>query len=116
MLREVLKSKLHKAVITRKELNYKGSMGIDKTLMEKCDIIPGEKVQVLNFNNGQRFETYAIEEEADSGTIALYGPAARLGAVGDVLCVISYCLVNEKEARGLEPKLVVVDGDNKIVL
>lgn len=114
MLREILKSKLNKAVITKVELNYQGSIGIDKLLLEKCDIIPGEKVQVLNFNNGRRFETYAIEEEADSGAIVLYGPAARLGVVGDALCILSYCLVDDKEARKVKPALVQLDTNNKI--
>ena len=114
MLREVLKSKLNKAIITKLKLDYAGSIGIDKTLIEGGDLISGEKVQVLNFNNGQRFETYVIEEEAGSGTIALYGPAARLGEVGDKICVLSYCLVDEQEAAKLKPRILLLDKNNKI--
>ncbi len=114
MFRQILKSKIQNAVLTKKELDYNGSIGIDQFLLEKGDMIPGEKVQVLNFNNGQRFETYIIEEKAHSGVIALYGPAARLGEVGDKLCVISYAFVDESELNRTAPKIILVDRENKI--
>ncbi len=115
MLREVLKSKLHKAILTKLRLDYEGSIGIDKALMDRCNIIAGEKVHVLNYNNGQRFETYAIEEEIDSGTIALYGPAARLGEIGDEVCILSYCIVDDEEAGKLKAKVLFLNRDNRIV-
>jgi len=96
-LRQILKSKIHNVVITKTKLNYHGSIGIDKALLLKNDILPGEKVQVLNFDNGQRFETYVIEEKKNSRTIALYGPAARCGEIGDRICIISYALVSDDE-------------------
>ena len=101
------------AVLTKKELHYAGSIGIDNSLLLKSDMIPGEKVQVLNFNNGQRFETYIIEEKEYSGIIALYGPAARLGEIGDKLCVISYLFASDHEIEMIKPKIVFVDEKNK---
>lgn len=115
-LREILKSKIHKATITKTELNYEGSIGIDKTLLLKSDMVPGEKVQVLNFNNGLRLETYVIEEKENSGIIALYGPAARCGVVGDEICILSYMLVSPEGLEKVKPKMVVVDKDNRVVV
>lgn len=112
MLREVLKSKIHNAKITRKELHYEGSIGIDKALLLKSDILPGEKVQVLNFNNGQRFETYVIEEKENSGIVALYGPAARCAEIDDRICVLSYVLISDKEVDKIKPKIIFVDKNN----
>ncbi len=114
-LREVLKSKIHKAVITRTELDYQGSIGIDKKILKKTDISPGEKVQVLNFDNGMRFETYVIEEKENSGNFILYGPAARCGKEGDRICVISYSLVTDDELDGVEAKVVFLNEHNKII-
>jgi aspartate 1-decarboxylase len=114
MFRQVLKSKIMNARLTKRELNYEGSVGIDKHLLTKSQMIPGERVQVLNFNNGQRFETYIIEEKEHSGIIALYGPAARLGEIGDKLCIISYVLANDQEIKNLKPKIVLVNEDNGI--
>jgi len=115
MLLHICKSKIHKAHITDKELNYQGSIGIDSKLLEAAGIMPNEKVQVVNLNNGQRFETYCISKKGDSGTITLYGPAARLGEVGDVVIIISYALMQADEARGHKVKVVHVDKDNKAV-
>ncbi len=115
MLRTMCKSKIHKANITKKDLNYGGSIGIDKTLLEASNILPNEMVQVLNLNNGSRFETYAIEEPEGSGEIALYGPASYNGEVGDKVIIISYCLVEEKEARSMTRKFIFVDGENRII-
>ena len=105
------KSKIHRATVTKAELNYEGSMGIDKDLMKRADIYPGEKVQVVNINNGSRFETYAIEEAEFSGTIGLYGAAAHLGKTGDLVIILSYGLVNDEDAKKL--KLIAVKVDNK---
>ena len=102
------------AILIKKELNYEGSVGVDKSLLLKSDMIPGERVQVLNFNNGQRFETYIIEEKENSGIIALYGPAARLGEVGDKLCIISYLYASDHEIDMIKPKIVLVDEKNKL--
>ena len=115
MLRIMCKSKIHKVRITKTDLLYEGSIGIDKKLLEASNIYPNEVVQVLNINNGSRFETYVIEEKADSGEIVLYGPAARMGAVGDNIIVISNALLEAKEIPNLKPKVVYVDEKNKIV-
>ena len=115
ILRQILKSKIHAAVIKKKKLRYNGSIGIDKALLLKADMIPGEKVQVLNFDNGQRFETYIIEEKANSGVIALYRPAARCGEIGDKICIISYVSVTEDEISKLTQRVVFVNEENKIV-
>ena len=113
MFRQVLKSKIMNAILIKKELNYEGSIGIDSSLLLKSNMIPGERVQVLNFNNGQRFETYIIEEKENSGIIALYGPAARLGEIGDKLCIISYVYVSDQEIKMLKPRIVLVNEENK---
>lgn len=114
MLRIMHKSKIQKAVITSTRINYAGSIGIDAVLMEAADILPNEKVQVLNLTTGIRFETYVIKEAADSGTICLYGPAAHLGKIGESVFIISYCMVDDKEAVAIKPKLACVDKNNKL--
>ena len=114
MLRTIYKSKIQKATITQTKMDYQGSIGIDASIMERADILPNEKVQVLNLDTGARFETYVIKEELGSGAICLYGPAAHLGKVGQKLFIISYCLVDDKEARNIKPKLIYVDEYNKI--
>jgi len=113
MLRIMCKSKINRAKITKKELHYCGSIGIDKLLLEASNILPNEMVQVLNLNNGSRFNTYVIEEPKGSGTIALYGPAAYKGEIGDKVIIISYCMVEEKETRSITPKFITIDEDNK---
>ena len=113
--RTMLKSKIHRATVTKKALHYEGSIGIDRALMDASGIAVNEKVHVLNLNNGSRFETYAIEEEENSGTIALYGPAAHLGEKGHLVIIIAYSLVEEKEVLFLKPKKVYVDKDNKVI-
>ena len=113
--REMIKSEIRGATITKKELYYSGSIEITKDFLLQSDIVPGEKVQVVNFNNGQRFETYVIEEKDNSGTIALYGPAARLGEIGDALCIISYRLVSDDEVRTVKEKVLLVGKDNKVM-
>ena len=115
MQRTLLKSKIHSATITAAELNYRGSITIDRNLMDAADILPFEKVQVVNHNNGSRLETYVIEGEAGSGVICLNGPAARRGAAGDTVMIISYAILSEEEIADFVPKTVFVDETNKIV-
>lgn len=115
MLRMMLKSKIHRAVLTDANLNYVGSITIDRQLMEAADILPFERVQVVNNNNGARFETYVIEGERGSGVICLNGAAARLGEPGDILIILSYAMLSEEEMRGYAPTIVFVDEKNRIV-
>jgi len=115
MLVTICKSKIHRATVTEADLNYEGSIAIDKNLMDATDILPNEKVQVLNLNNGARFETYVLVAEANSGTICLNGPAARLGQVGDLLIIVSYCDLEFEEAKKYQPKVIFVDKENKIL-
>lgn len=114
MYRCVLKSKIHRVVLTDADLNYVGSITIDRDLLEAADILPFEKVQVVNNNNGARFETYAIEGEAGSGCVCLNGAAARLGQPGDILIILSYVQVEEEKAREHKPRVVFVDEKNRI--
>ena len=114
MQREMLKSKIHRVTVTQAELYYEGSITVDKELLQASDILPYEKVQVLNFNNGSRLDTYAIEGPAGSGTICLNGPAARFGSVGDEIIIVSYFHLPDENARKYKPKVVLVDKKNKI--
>ena len=114
MQREMLKSKIHRVTVTEAELYYEGSITVDKDLLEAANILPYEKVQILNFNNGARIDTYTIEGPAGSGTICLNGPAARLGSVGDEIIIVSYIQVPENESRNFKPKVVLVDKKNTI--
>ncbi len=109
------KSKIHRARIKKLEPHYKGSIGIDKSLLKASDILPNEMVLVANVNTGARFETYVIEERAGSGMIALYGAAAKLGKAGHVIIIISYMLVDDKRAKKVKPKIVLLDSNNKII-
>jgi len=113
MLRILCKSKIMGAVITRKELEYNGSIGIDKTIMEAADIMPGEQVHVLNSANGERFITYVIEEKADSGRIILYGPSARKGEVNDEIVILSYCFMETKESHNFRIRKVGLNKNNQ---
>jgi aspartate 1-decarboxylase len=114
MIRLMCKSKIHRARITKADLHYDGSIGIDKDLLKAADIYPSEIVQVVNINNGSRFETYVIEEPAGSGTIGLYGAAAHLGKVGDLVIILSNCLMDDKDSRSIKIKAVKVDEKNCI--
>ncbi|MDP3791906.1 MAG: aspartate 1-decarboxylase [Candidatus Omnitrophota bacterium] len=113
-MRLMCKSKIHRVRITKADLHYEGSIGIDKDLLKASNIYPGEIVQVVNINNGSRFETYTIEEVAGSGTIGLYGAAAHLGKVGDLVIILSNCLVDDKTAKKLKLIAVKVDDKNRI--
>ena len=113
MLRTLCKSKINNAFITDKELHYNGSIGIDKAIIEAADILPGEQVQVLNANNGERFTTYVIEEKEGSGSIVLYGPAARRGEVGDEIVILSYCLMETKESHNFKVRTIPLGKNNQ---
>lgn len=115
MLIQVMKSKIHRVKITQAELHYVGSITIDKNLLEASNIIPNEKVQVVNINNGERLETYVIEGEAGSGEVCLNGPAARLAQVGDIVIIIAYGSLDQEEARTFEPKVIFPDKNNKLI-
>lgn len=114
MYRTMCKSKIHRATITDANLHYEGSVTIDSDLMEAADILPYEKVQIVNINNGARLETYAIEGKPGEGEICLNGAAARLGAPGDKVIIISYATVEDAEARQWVPRKVHVDERNKM--
>ena len=112
MFRTIMKSKIHQAVVTEANLKYVGSITIDSALLEAADILPNEKVQVVNNNNGNRLETYVIAGEKDSGVICLNGAAARLVQVGDEVIIISYGIFTDEAAREYKPKVVFVDKSN----
>ncbi len=115
MLIEVMKSKIHRVKITKANLNYIGSITIDEALMEAANIIEGEKVQVVNLNNGERLETYVIKGEKNSGEIAMNGPAARKAQVGDIVIIISYACMTPEEAKQFKPTIIFPDTEtNKI--
>jgi aspartate 1-decarboxylase len=111
---EVLKSKIHRVKITQAELHYVGSITIDEALMDAALLIEGEKVQVVNINNGERLETYVIKGERNTGTICLNGPAARKAQVGDIVIVISNPSMELEEAKQFKPSLIFPDPNNKL--
>lgn len=114
MFINMLKSKIHRAAVTDAALNYVGSITVDSTLLEAAGILAGEKVQVVNINNGARFETYTLEAPAGSGTICLNGAAARLVQRGDRIILIAYCWLDAQEAAKHKPAIVLVDENNRI--
>lgn len=111
---EVVKSKIHQVTVTGADLHYVGSITIDETLMRAANIIAGEKVQIVNINNGERLETYVIKGTADSGEICLNGPAARKVQKGDVIIIISYGLMDFEEAKSFSPSIIFPNSDNSI--
>lgn len=111
---EILKSKIHRAVITEANLNYVGSLTLDEDLMEAANIIENEKVQVVNVNNGERLETYVIKGKRGSGIVCLNGPAARRGMVGDLVVVISYASMDLEKAKTFKPWIVFPKEGNKV--
>ena len=115
MLIEVLKSKLHCAHVTEANLNYMGSITIDEDLMDAANLIEGEKVQIVNNNNGERFDTYIIKGERGSGSICLNGAAARKVQVGDTVIIIAYCTMDFEEAKSFRPTVVFPDENNKVL-
>jgi len=116
MYLNIMKSKIHRARVTDADLNYVGSITIDKELMEAASIFENEKVQIVDINNGNRFETYAVAGEPKSGTICLNGGAARLVQPGDLIIIITYAMMTREEAYGFKPEIVFVDEDNHIII
>lgn len=110
-----LKGKIHGATVTEANLNYMGSITIDEVLLEAAGILPNEKVQIVNNNNGNRLETYVIKGEMNSGVICLNGAAARMVQPGDKVIIIAYGIMTEVEVQSYVPKIVMVDGDNKVI-
>ena len=110
----MFKSKIHRATITEADLNYVGSITIDQALLEAADILPHEKVQIVNNNNGARFETYTIPGPRDSGVICVNGAAARLVQPGDTVIIIAYAMLDRSEAATFQPTVVMVDEHNKV--
>ena len=115
MLIEVMKSKIHRATVTQAELHYVGSVTVDEDLLDAANMVENEKVTVVNVNNGERFETYTIRGERGSGQVCLNGPAARRVALGDIVIIFSYGLVDFAEARNHKPTLVFPDANNRLV-
>ena len=110
----MLKAKIHRATVTDANLQYEGSITIDRNLMDEVRILPNEKVHIYNINNGSRADTYVIEGKAGSGEICCNGALARLVQVGDLIIIVSYCIVDEKEAGKITPKIINLDDSNKI--
>jgi len=115
MIIEILKSKIHRVRATQAELNYVGSITIDEDLMDAAQIIANEKVQIVNNNNGARFETYVIKGERGTGTVCLNGATARLVQVGDILIIMSYGSLSIEEAKKYKPVLVFPDDNNRLL-
>ena len=116
MLLEIMKSKIHDVKVTQSDLNYVGSITIDQLLMDAAGIFPGEKVQVVDNNNGERFETYVISGEPSSGVICLNGAAARKVAVGDIVIIMAYALMTPEEAKTFKPKVVFPDSNTNLLV
>jgi len=114
MRRTMLKSKIQTAVVTSANLDYEGSLGLDEGLMKAADMIPFEKVHIYNITNGERFSTYLIKEEEKSGRVAIYGAAAHKARPGDELIIVSYVLLEDDEIEFFMPKIIVLDGKNRI--
>lgn len=115
MLRTMMKSKIHRATVTQADLHYVGSVTVDEDLLDASDILPGELVHIVDITNGARLETYTIAGERGSGVIGINGAAAHLVHPGDLVILIAYAQVDDAEARSLEPSVVFVDEDNKVV-
>ncbi len=116
LLKKLLKSKIHRATVTRSDLHYEGSIAVDSLLLEAADILPFEAVHIWNVTNGSRLQTYAIPVEAGSGEVCLNGAAARMAAAGDLVIIASFAWMDEVEAAGARAKLVFVDGANRQVV
>jgi len=114
MLREMMKSKIHMATVTETRFDYNGSLTIDRNLMDAADLMPNEKIQVVNMNTGYRLETYVIEGKRGSGVIGVNGGAARQAIVGDKVLIISYCHIDDAQAKILHPTVIFVDEKNRV--
>jgi aspartate 1-decarboxylase len=115
MLRSIFKAKIHRARVTQLDLNYHGSVTIDQDLLEATGIFHNERVQIVNANNGARLETYVIAGKRGSRVIGLNGPAARLAMPGDVISIIAYGIMDEKEARTFKPTVILLNGNNEVI-
>jgi aspartate 1-decarboxylase len=115
MQRHLMKSKIHRATITAADLHYEGSLTLDQDLMDAADLVAHEKVQVVNVNNGARFSTYVVPGPRGSGALQLNGAAARRGLPGDLVIVIAYAMMEEKELAQFRPRVVFVDEHNRVV-
>jgi len=115
MMRTMLKSKIHRATVTQADLHYVGSVTIDEDLLDAADLLPGEQVAIVDVTNGARLETYVIPGERGTGVIGINGAAAHLVRPGDLVIIISYGMMSDAEARALQPKVVHVDAQNRIV-
>lgn len=115
MLIEILKSKIHRVRVTQAELHYVGSITVDEDLLDAANLLEGEKVQIVNVNNGERFETYTIKGIRGSGTICLNGPAARLVQVGDLIIIIAYAQMEFEAAKAFKPSVVFPDSNNRLI-
>lgn len=115
MIYTMMHGKIHRATVTEANLNYVGSITIDEDLLDAAGILPGEKVQIVNNNNGARLETYTIPGKRGSGVICLNGAAARCALEGDIVIIIAYAQMDEKEAKALVPSVVLLDEHNHIV-
>ena len=114
MLRQMLRVKIHNATVTKTELEYGGSITLDPAMLEKTGLLPNEKVEILNLNNGARFQTFVIKGKKNTGQICLNGPAARLGQPGDRIHILAYVLVNEEELKSFKTYCVYLTGRNKV--
>jgi len=114
-MRTMLRSKIHRARVTQVNIDYEGSIIIDQLLMQAADILPYERVEVLNIHNGARFDTYAIPGEEGSGVICLNGAAARLASKDDLVIILSYCQVSDSEATTITPRIIYVDSQNRAI-
>lgn len=114
MYREFLKAKIHRATITQSNLHYSGSLTIDEDIMENAGILQNERIHVFNINNGNRFETYAIKGQRGSGQIGLNGAAARLGEVGDLIIIVTYCILKEEEIAAHKARVLIMGEGNSI--
>lgn len=114
MQRIILKSKIHRATVTDKNINYEGSIAIDKKLIKEADLLPFEQVSIYNVNNGQRFETYIIEAPENSGTVSINGAAGRLAEIGDIIIIASYGIFSDEEIKNFSSVQVYVENNNSI--
>jgi aspartate 1-decarboxylase len=112
--RVMLRTKIHRATLTGADLHYEGSCGIDQALLDACDILAGEQIDIYNVTNGARITTYAIAEAAGSGKVTLNGSAARHAAIGDLLIICTYAPMDDATARGFRPRIALLDGANRI--
>jgi aspartate 1-decarboxylase len=114
MRRTLLKSKIHRAVVTAADLDYEGSLGLDEALIEAADLVPYEKVHIYNVTNGARFSTYILKQSRGSGSVAVYGAAAHLARPGDLIIIAAYAGFEAEEIPGFKPRIVLLDDGNRI--